>query len=152
MNLRSHISCSWECRKVWGNKPPHSQVSSHFGNLSLDRLSNLQIAIEGVKTHWIEKFLIPLKKFRTKLYKLGSHIPFEYLKHKLWPKEGQESNCQFDSQPLKVRNRPDWLACRWCDIYHWKDLDKGYNFGLDLTSIRGLHKTLWASKVVIVSI
>ncbi len=27
-----HISCWHECRKVWGNEPPHSQVSSHFGS------------------------------------------------------------------------------------------------------------------------
>jgi hypothetical protein len=29
---RSHISCFQECKKVWGNEPPHSQMSSHFGN------------------------------------------------------------------------------------------------------------------------
>jgi len=28
-----------------------------------------------------------------------------------------------------------------------KDLNKDYNFVLDVTSIGGLHKTLWASKV-----
>jgi hypothetical protein len=32
--------------------------------------------------------------------------------------------------------------------YFWKDLDKGYNFSLDLISIRGLHAKLWAPKVV----
>ncbi len=26
MNPRSHISCSQECGRVWGNEPPHSQV------------------------------------------------------------------------------------------------------------------------------
>jgi len=36
---------------------------------------------------------------------------------------------------------------RWGAIYHWKDLDKGYNFALDLISIGGLHALLWASKV-----
>jgi hypothetical protein len=29
-----HISYSWECRKVWRNEPPHSQVNSHFGSWS----------------------------------------------------------------------------------------------------------------------
>jgi len=38
--------------------------------------------------------------------------------------------------------------CRWCATYCWKALDKGYNFALDLISIRGLHVKLWASKVV----
>jgi len=33
-----------------------------------------------------------------------------------------------------------------------KDLDKGYNFVWDLTSIRGLNTKLWASKVTRVSI
>jgi hypothetical protein len=32
--------------------------------------------------------------------------------------------------------------------YHWKAIDEGYNFVLDLISIKGLHKKLWASKVV----
>lgn len=30
--LRSHISCSQECKKMWGNESSHSQVSSHFEN------------------------------------------------------------------------------------------------------------------------
>jgi hypothetical protein len=32
------------------------------------------------------------------------------------------------------------------------DLDRGYNFALDLTSIRGLHTKLWAPKVTKISI
>jgi hypothetical protein len=53
---------------------------------------------------------------------------------------------RFDSRPLKVKNRPDFLACKWCATYHWKVLDKGYNFALDFASIRGLHIKLWAPK------
>jgi hypothetical protein len=82
---------------------------------------------------------------------MGSYDPFGHLKHKLWPKERQ-SNWQFDSQPLKVGNRPDFLVCRWRAINCWKDLDDGYNVSLDLTSIGGLHTKLWASKVVKVPI
>ncbi len=59
--------------------------------------------------------------------KMSLHDPFGYLKHKLWP---------------------DSLACKWHAIYRWKSLNKGYNSTLDLTSIRGLHTKLWASKVV----
>jgi len=55
--------------------------------------------------------------------------------------------CQFDSRPLKVRNRLNFFAFRWCATYRWKDLDKSYNFSLNLISIRGLHTNLWASKV-----
>jgi len=32
-------------------------------------------------------------------------------------KKGRESNCQFDSRPLKVRNCLDFLMCRWCATY-----------------------------------
>ncbi len=63
-------------------------------------------------------------------------------------KKGWESNCQFDSRPLKVKNRPDFLACRWCVTYRSKALDEGYNFSWDLISIKGLHTKLWAPKVV----
>jgi hypothetical protein len=78
--------------------------------------------------------------------KMGSHDQFGHFKHKLWPKEGPRvklSNWQFDSRPLKVRNRPNFLMCRWCTTYHWKSLDEGYNFVSDLISIRDLHAKLW---------
>jgi hypothetical protein len=38
-------------------------------------------------------------------------------------------------------------VCMWRATYHWKALDKAYNFALDLTSIKGLHIKLWAFKV-----
>jgi hypothetical protein len=63
-------------------------------------------------------------------------------------KKGWESNCQFDSRPLKARNRPNFLMFRWCATYCWKDLDKGYNFASNLASIGGLHAKLWAPKVI----
>jgi hypothetical protein len=47
-------------------------------------------------------------------------------------KKGWESNCQFDSRPLKVKNWPNFLACRWRATYHWKALNEGYNFISDL--------------------
>jgi hypothetical protein len=62
-------------------------------------------------------------------------------------KKGRESNWQFDSRPLKVGNRPlpnvqiHSARCRW------KDLNEGYNFGLDLVAIRLGSRELWALKV-----
>jgi hypothetical protein len=79
--------------------------------------------------------------------KMGSHDPFGHFKHKLWPKKGHESNCQFDSRPLQVRNYPNFLVCRWCVTYRWKALDKAYNLAWDLISIEVLHIKLWAFKV-----
>jgi len=62
-------------------------------------------------------------------------------------KKGRESNYQFDSRPLKVRNRrlPDvaWRSVTW----HWKAMDESYNFGLELVSIQVWGEELWPSKV-----
>ncbi len=62
-------------------------------------------------------------------------------------KKGRESNCQFDSRPLKVGNRPlpDFRidSATRC----WKDLDEGYNFGLDLVAIKLGSRELRAPKV-----
>ncbi len=66
-------------------------------------------------------------------------------------KKGRESNLQFDSRPLKVGNRPDFLVCRWRATYHWKSLNKGYNFALDFILIEGVHAKLWGPKVARVS-
>jgi hypothetical protein len=63
-------------------------------------------------------------------------------------KKGRESNWQFDSRPLKVRNRPDPGVCRWSATHRWKALDEGYNFALDLIVIEGLQRKLCAFKVV----
>jgi hypothetical protein len=62
-------------------------------------------------------------------------------------KKGRESNWHFDSRSLKVGNRPlldirfESATCRW------KDLEKGYNFGLDLVAIRLWSQELWPFKV-----
>jgi len=55
-------------------------------------------------------------------------------------KKGRESNWQFDSLPLKVKDHPNFFASRWCATYCWKVIDEGYNFTLDFISIGGLHK------------
>jgi hypothetical protein len=84
--------------------------------------------------------------------KMGLHDPFGHLNTSYGQKKGRESTWQFDFQPLKVRNCPNFLAYKWCMTYRWKYLNKGYNFVLDLISIRGLHTKLWALKVVRVPI
>jgi hypothetical protein len=61
-------------------------------------------------------------------------------------KKGRESNWQFDSRPLKVENRPAPDVRFESVIRRWKDLDEGYNFGLDLVAIRGQGEELWPVK------
>jgi hypothetical protein len=62
-------------------------------------------------------------------------------------RKGRESNCQFDSRPQKVKNRPDLLSCRGRTTYRWKALNKSYNFSLYHIAIRSLLAKLWGSKV-----
>jgi hypothetical protein len=63
-------------------------------------------------------------------------------------KKGRESKWQFDSQTLKVRNHPYFLVWKWRATYHWKALNEGYNFALDLISIGSLHTKFCTPKVV----
>jgi hypothetical protein len=43
-------------------------------------------------------------------------------------KKGQKSNWQFDSQPLKIENRPDPGVCRWSATNRWKAIEEIYKF------------------------
>jgi hypothetical protein len=80
--------------------------------------------------------------------KMGPHDPFGTFNISYGQKKGQKSNYQLDSWPLKVRNGPNYLLFMWHATYFWKALNKGYNFVLNLISIRGLCAKLWAPKVV----
>jgi hypothetical protein len=52
-------------------------------------------------------------------------------------KKGRESNCQFDSRPLEVGNRPA-PDVRWGSATRrWKALEEGYKFGSDCVPIEG---------------
>jgi hypothetical protein len=62
-------------------------------------------------------------------------------------KKGWESKCQFNSWSLNVENHHDLFVWRRFVTCCWKVFNKGYDFVMDLTSIRCLHKKLWVSKV-----
>jgi hypothetical protein len=74
---------------------------------------------------------------------MASHWSFGHLQPKLWAKEGRESNWQFDSRPLKVGNRPLPDVRFGSATWRWKDLDEGYNIGLDLVAIQLRSRELW---------
>jgi hypothetical protein len=79
--------------------------------------------------------------------KMGSHDPIGRLKHKLWLKEAPKVKLPIWLPTIKSWESLDFLVCKWRATYYWKALDKGYNFGFNLTSIEGFHTKLWASKV-----
>jgi hypothetical protein len=61
--------------------------------------------------------------------------------------QNRKSDCQFDSRPEKVGNRPDLLSCRQRATYRWKALDENYNFASNRVAIRGLLAKLCGFKV-----
>jgi hypothetical protein len=135
-------------QKLWGNEPSHFKVNSHDGSWSpkwTHESSKHNYKGQNPLPQRVPYIIEKLLKPRCLKWAQISHLDIWNTSY--GQKKGQESNCQFDSRPLKVRNHPDFLAYRWRATYHWKALDKGYNFALDLITIGGLHRTLCASKV-----
>jgi hypothetical protein len=102
-------------QRVWGHEPSHSQVNSHVGSWSLERTFEFsERDCRGQNSSpWgilcnIEKIL----KCRCLKWVCISHLDIYNTSY--GQKNGRKSNWQFDSRPLKVRNRPDFLACRQC--------------------------------------
>jgi hypothetical protein len=143
----SHTTYSQECERVWGNEPSHPQG----------------VPLWDLDSRWIPKFSKDDCRGQNSMvwnipYIIGKILELICLKWArithldIWntsygQKKGCESNWQFDFWPLKVKNRPNFLACRWRAAYSWKALDEGYSFALDLISIRGLHAKFWHFKV-----
>jgi hypothetical protein len=109
----SHTPCSRECRKMWRNEPSHSQSNSHFGrwNPSKGDYRGQNSMAWGVP-YIIEKLL----ERRCLKRALMTHLDTWNISY--GQKKGQESNWQFDSEPLKFGNQPNFLMCRWRATYH----------------------------------
>jgi hypothetical protein len=123
-------------------------MNPHFGKLesqrtpeSLEGNCRGQNSLDWNVLYVIEKLL----KHRYRKWARITHLRTWNISY--GQKKGWESNWQFDSRPLKVKNRPDFHVWRWRATYRWKAIDKGYNFTLDLILIRGLHAKLWSPKV-----
>ncbi len=79
--------------------------------------------------------------------KMASYEPFGHCSPSYGQKKGQDSNWQFDSRPLKVRNRPDSDVYRRSATWSWKSFKESYKIASDLIPIEGLSKKLWMPKV-----
>jgi hypothetical protein len=80
------------------------------------------------------------------------HDPFGYLKDKLWPKERPGVKLPILLPTIKSRESPWFTYVQVACHISLERINEGYNFLLDFTSIGGLKKTLWASKVARVPI
>jgi len=93
--------------------------------------------------HWIKNFLISLERF----WNVDVWNGLTWL---IWTpetqKKGRESNWQFDSQPLKVWNRLDFLMCRWRAIYYWNLLIKATTLLQTSYQSEVCTQSYWSSK------
>ncbi len=126
-----------------GSEPSHSQMNFHCGSWSLKwTLKFSESNCKGQNPSVQRFFYIIGKILKHRCLKWVCMTHLDIWNTNYGQKKGRKSNWQFDSRPLKVENRPDFLACRWLATYCWKALDKGYNFALDIITIRGLHTNL----------
>jgi hypothetical protein len=143
----SRTTYSRKCEKVWGNQPSHPkgvplwELESRWNPKSSKGNCRGQNSMAWRVSYINGKIL----ERRYLKWALIAHLDIWNTSY--GQKKGRESNWQFDSRPLKVGSWPDFHACRWPATYCWKALNKGYNFALNLISIRGLHAKLWRPKV-----
>jgi hypothetical protein len=116
-------------------------MDSRWTSESSERDCRVQISLDWSVPYIIKKLL------KRKCLKWARMTSLDICNTSYSQMKGRESNWKFDSQPLKVENRLNFLAWKWHATYHWKAFDEGYNFVLDLISIRGLHAKLWACEV-----
>jgi len=133
---------------VWGNEPSHPKGVPLWGVGVLVDSQIFRGRLQGSKLNGLKFFYINGKLLEHRYLKWSRIAHLDIWNTRYGQKKGRKSNWQFDSRPLKVGNRPNLCACRWRATYSWKALDEGYNFALDLISIRGLHTKLWRPKVV----
>jgi hypothetical protein len=118
------------------------------GNLeSFGTPENLELELKGQNTsHWgVFGVIGKVLKCKCLNWPLIAHL--DICSPSYGQKKGRESNWQFDSQPLKVKNRPLLDLRIESAIRRWKDLSEGYKFGLDLIAIRLCNREFWAPKV-----
>jgi len=108
------------------------------------RLSKTQNSIIGGQntSHWNVLYIVEkVSKWRCPKWPHMSHL--DICSTSYGQKKGWESNWQFDSQPLKVKNWPDSGVCRWSATHRWKALEESYKFVLDLVPIGTWGHVTW---------
>ncbi len=118
---------------LWGKCEDETHTPKS-GNLeSFGTLENSELDCRGQNTlHWGVLYIVGnVLKFKCPKWPCMSHL--DICSTSYGRKKGRESNWQFDSRPLKLRNRPNPNVCMWS--------------ASDLIPIEGLSWELWAPKV-----
>jgi hypothetical protein len=131
--------------QVWGWSPTLGKVEDLESSETPECL-DLDSKAQNT-SHW-GVFTVIEKVFKRKYRKWPCIGHLDICSPSYEQKKGRESNWQFDSRPLKVRNRPFPDIRFECATWRWKDLNKGYNFDLNLIAIRLWSRELWPFKVL----
>jgi len=118
--VESRTTYSRECEKVWGNEPSHPKGVPLWELESRWTPKSLEGNFRGQNSMAWGVLYINKKLLECKYLKWARIAHLDIWNTSYGQKKGRESNCQFDSRPLKVGNRPDFHACRWCATYRWK--------------------------------
>jgi hypothetical protein len=98
-------------QRVWGHEPSHSQVNSHVGSWSPKRiLESSERNCKGQNSSPWRFFYIIEKVLKRKCLKWARITHLNICNTSYGQKKGLESNWQFDSRPLKIKNRFDSLC------------------------------------------
>jgi hypothetical protein len=131
-------------RKCWGIDPHTPKGIPTLGvGVPVD-FWMFKEQLQGSNPNGLKIFYIIRKILKLKCLKWTRMTHLDIWNISYGQKKGQESNWQFDSWPLEIKNQLDLLTCRWRATYHSKALDEGYNFASNLISIWDLHMKLWA--------
>jgi len=84
--------------------------------------------------------------------KVGSHDPFEYLKHNLWPKEGPGVKMPIWLPTTKSQESPWFIYVQVAWHLSLESCQQGLQLCFRPPFNWNLHKKLWASKVIRVPI
>jgi hypothetical protein len=100
-------------RRVWGNEPSHSQVNSHVGSWSPEKTPKSLERDCRSQNSWPWSVLYIFGKLlERRCLKWARIAHLDIWNTSYGQKNGRESNWQFDSRPLKVKNRLNFRKCR----------------------------------------
>jgi hypothetical protein len=120
----------WDKCEGEARTPESGKLESHETLKNLELNFRGQISLHSSVLYVIEKVL----KCRCTKWPRMSHL--DVCSPSYGQTKGWESNCQFDSRPLKVGNQPLSDVCSKSATWRWKALEESYNFGSNLAMIR----------------
>jgi hypothetical protein len=135
-------SCSSVATPLWAKCKGETHTPKS-GNLESSRTpENSELELKGKNTlHWgVLSVIGKVLKCRCLNWPRIGHV--DICSPSYGQKKGRESNCQFDSRPQKVENRPLPDVCSTSATRRWKALDESYKFGSKLVPIQ-----VWGKKL-----